>query len=62
MKLHEIAYYTALKGQPISNFKKELEIEQMHCVKYSCYENGKVCADFVSDIAKYFLKKKKLVW
>ena len=34
-KLHEIAYYTALKGQSFSNSKKQLEIEQMHRVKYS---------------------------
>ena len=34
-KLHEIAYYIALKGQPFLNFKEQLEIEQMHGVKYS---------------------------
>ena len=54
-KLQEIAYYTALKGQPFSDFKKQLEIEQMHGVKYSgAYENDKACTNVIFDITEYF--------
>ena len=56
-KLKEIAYYTALKREPFLNFKEQLEIEQMHGVKYSgAYENEKACNNFIFGIAEYFLK------
>ena len=56
-KLQEIAYYIALKGQSFSNFKEQLEIEQMHDVKYSgAYKNDKACKNFIFGIA-IFLKR-----
>ena len=46
-KLKEIAYYIVLKQEPFSNFKEQLEIEQMHGVKYSgAYENDNACKQF----------------
>ena len=42
-KLHKITDWIALKGQPFSNFKEQLEREQMHGVKYSrAYEKDNV--------------------
>ena len=61
----DIAYYIVLKGQPFSNFKEQLEIEQMHGVKYSgAYENDKSCKNFIFGITEYFFEentKNKLV-
>ena len=46
-KLHKITDWIALKGQPFSNFKEQLEREQMHGVKYSrAYEKDKMCKNF----------------
>ena len=57
-KLQEIAYYIALKEQPVSNFKEQLKIEQMHDVKYSgAYENDKACKNIISGIAEYFFEE-----
>ena len=43
-KLQEIAYYTTLKGQPFLNSREQIEIEQMHRVKYSgASKNDKAC-------------------
>ena len=56
-KLKEIAYYTALKREPFLNFKEQLEIEQMHGVKYSgAYKNDKACNNFIFGVAEHFLK------
>ena len=55
-KLHEIAYYTALKGQPFSNFKGEFEIEQMHRVKYSRVTKMTACTNFIFGIAEYLFE------
>ena len=57
-KLQEIAYYIALKGQPFSNFKEQVEQEQLHGVKYSgAYENDIACKDFIFSIAEYFFEE-----
>ena len=65
-KLQEIAYNIALKGQPFSNFKEQLEVEQIiHGVKYSgAYKNDKDCKKFIFGIAEDFFEeniKNKLV-
>ena len=43
------------RRKPFSNFKVQLEIEQMHGVKYSgAYENDKACTNVIFDITEYF--------
>ena len=57
-KLQETAYNIALKGQPFSNFKEQLEVEQIHGVKYSgAYENDKACKKFIFGIAEDFFEE-----
>ena len=57
-KLHEIAHYIAPKGQPFSEFKEQLEIEQMHGMKHSAaYENDKACKNLIFGMAEYVFKE-----
>ena len=47
------------RRKPFSNFKVQLEIEQMHGVKYSgAYENDEACKHFIFSIAQFFLNRK----
>ena len=57
-KQQEFACYISLKAQPFSNFKEQLEIEQMQGVKYSrAYKNDKACKNFIFGIAEYCFGK-----
>ena len=63
-KLHEIAFYLALKGQPCNNFQDQIKLEKLHGVKYTgAYENESAGRDVTFCISEYFFEenvKKKL--
>ena len=43
------------RRKPFSNFKEQLEIEQIHDMKYSgAYENDKACKHFIFSTAQFF--------
>ena len=46
-KLHEIAFYFALKGHPFTDFQDQIKLEKLHGVKYTrAYENTSAGRDF----------------
>ena len=58
-KLHDIAYYIALKGRAFTDFVDLIELEKLHEVNFQAgaYENESACRDFVNNIADYFFQK-----
>ena len=58
-KLHDIAYYIALKGCAFTDFVDLVELEKLHEVKFQAgsYENESACRDFINNIAEYFFRK-----
>lgn len=64
-KLHEIAFYIALKGHPFTDFQDHIQLEKLHGVKYTgAYENESACKDFMFCISEYLFEesvKKKLL-
>ena len=63
-KQHEIAFYVALKGHPLTDFQDQIKPEKLHGVKYTgAYENESAGRDFTFCISEYFYEenlKKKL--
>ena len=63
-KQHEIAFYVALKGHPLTDFQGQIKPEKLHGVKYTgAYENESAGRDFTFCISEYFYEenlKKKL--
>ena len=57
-KLHDIAYYIALKGHAFTDFKDQVEVEKLHDVKYTgAYENESACRDFIFGISEYLFEE-----
>ena len=63
-KLHGIAYYIALHGLPLTQFKPIVKLEKFHDVIFNgANENESACPNFIIDIAEYFFQedvKKKI--
>lgn len=53
-KLHEIAFFIALKGHLFLDFLDHIEPEKLHDVKYTgAFENESAHRDFMLCISKY---------
>ena len=57
-KLHDVAYYIALKGRPFTDFKDLIDLEKLHGVKFQsgAYENETSCRDFIDSISEFLFK------
>ena len=57
-KLHDVAYYIALKGRPFTDFKDLIDLEKLHGVKFQsgAYENETSCRDFTHSISEFLFK------
>ena len=57
-KLHNVAYYIALKGRPFTDFKDLMDLEKLHRVKFQsgAYENETSCRDFIDSISEFLFK------
>ena len=57
-KLHDAAYYIALKRTPFTDFKDLLDLEKLHGVKFQsgAYENETSCRDFIDSISEFLFK------
>ena len=59
-KLHETAFYFALRGHPFTDFQDQIKLEKLHGVKYTrAYENKSACRDFtfLAFLSIFFLGK-----
>ena len=57
-KLHDVVYYTGLKGRPFTDFKDLIDLEKLHGVKFQsgAYENETSCRDFINSISEFLFK------
>ena len=57
-KLHDVAYYIALKGGPFTDFKDLIDLENLHGAKFQsvAYENETSCRDFIDSISEFLFK------
>ena len=47
-KLFEVAYLTAKKGRPFTDYHDLIELEKLHGVKFDVtYDNKNACADLI---------------
>ena len=57
-KLHEMAFYLALKGHPFINFQEQIKLEMLHGVKSTtAYDNESACRYFTFCISEYFYEE-----
>ena len=58
IKLHNVAYYIALKGGPFTDSKDLIDLENLHGVKFQsrAYENETSCRDFIDSISEFLFK------
>ena len=54
-KLAENAHFIALNGRSFTDFKNDIELENIHEVK--SYQNGTACQDSISSIATYLFEE-----
>ena len=53
-KLHEIAFYLALKGHPFTDFEDQIKLGKLNGLKYTgAYENESACKGFTFCISEY---------
>ena len=59
VKLFHIAYFIALKGHALTNFKDMVELEKQHRTEFQfgSYKNETACCNFVDSIAEYLFNK-----
>ena len=58
-KLAENAYFIALNGRSFTDFKNDIELENIYEVKFDtkAYQNGTACQDSISSIATYLFEE-----
>ena len=57
VKFHHIAYQIFLKVLPFTPFKDEIELQNLHNVKFKSwvYENENACHDFIASISDFLM-------